>query len=40
MQLQAQENAVDTIVADLEELALRIPPRRHQRHTPVTAPSA
>ena len=36
----AHEDAVDTIVQDLEELALRIPPRRHQRHAPVTVPSA
>jgi UDP-N-acetylglucosamine--N-acetylmuramyl-(pentapeptide) pyrophosphoryl-undecaprenol N-acetylglucosamine transferase len=35
----AHENAVDIIVQDLEELALRIPPRRHQRHAPVTAPT-
>lgn len=36
----AHEDATATIVADLEELALRIPPRRHQRHAPVTAPAA
>lgn len=36
----AHEDAVDTIVQDLEELALRIPPRRHQRHAPMTAPTA
>jgi len=34
----AHENAIDTIVQDLEELALRLPPRRHQRHAPAPAP--
>lgn len=29
------ENAVETIVRDLEELAERLPPSRHLRHTPV-----
>lgn len=36
----AQENVIDVIVHDLEELAQRIPPRRHLRHAPVTAPAA
>jgi UDP-N-acetylglucosamine--N-acetylmuramyl-(pentapeptide) pyrophosphoryl-undecaprenol N-acetylglucosamine transferase len=31
----ARENVIDVIVHDLEELALRIPPRRHQRHAPA-----
>lgn len=36
----AQENSTSLIVQDLEELAQRIPPRRHHRHAPVTAPTA
>lgn len=32
----AQDDAVGTIVRDLEELAERRPPRRHLRHAPVT----
>lgn len=35
----AAEDAVDTIAQDLEELADRVPPRRHMRHRPVTAPT-
>lgn len=30
----AHENAVETIVADLEDLARRLPPERHMRHAP------
>lgn len=33
----AHEDAVATIVTDLEELAQRLPPRRHLRHTPAPA---
>lgn len=33
----AHEDAVATIVQDLEELAQRLPPRRHLRHTPAPA---
>lgn len=36
----ARENVIDVIVQDLEELAQRLPPRRHLRHAPVTAPVA
>lgn len=36
----ARENVIDILVHDLEELARRIPRRRHLRHSPVTAPSA
>lgn len=36
----ARENSTAVIVQDLEELALRIPPRRHLRHAPVTSPVA
>ncbi len=35
----AAEDAVNTIARDLEELADRVPPRRHMRHRPVTAPT-
>ncbi len=35
----AQESAVDLIVEALEELALRLPPRRHRRHAPAPAPT-
>ncbi len=31
----SRENSIDTIVHDLEELALRIPPKRHLRHAPA-----
>ncbi|MDI1318830.1 MAG: UDP-N-acetylglucosamine--N-acetylmuramyl-(pentapeptide) pyrophosphoryl-undecaprenol N-acetylglucosamine transferase [bacterium] len=33
----SQENTIDTIVQDLEDLANRMPPRRHLRHTPAPA---
>lgn len=31
----SQENTIDTIVQDLEDLANRLPPQRHLRHTPA-----
>ncbi len=36
----ARENVIDVIVQDLEELAQRLPPRRHLRHAPAPAPVA
>jgi UDP-N-acetylglucosamine--N-acetylmuramyl-(pentapeptide) pyrophosphoryl-undecaprenol N-acetylglucosamine transferase len=36
----AHEDGTDALVADLEELAARLPPRRHQRHAPAAAPAA
>ncbi len=36
----AHEDGTDALVADLEELAARQPPRRHQRHAPAPAPAA
>lgn len=35
----AHENAIDPIVQDLESLAQRLPPPRHQRHAPASAPT-
>ncbi len=35
----SRANSIDTIVHDLEQLAARIPPARHLRHTPAPMPS-